>query len=107
MIRRKLLILTAAVLLTPAFSLAQQTPPDDKARDTALKAKAYDLLESLATQISTLQSPENRARIGSNIAWSLWPHDEKRARAIFAAVGQDLNLGLQPPDRSDPQSSMT
>src|ERR1043165_734499 len=105
--RYKLLILIALLLLSPAFSLAQQTQPDDKAADTALKAKAYELLESLSTQISTLQSPENRARIGSNIAWSLWPHDEKRARALFTEVGQDIRLGLQPRESRDPQSEHT
>jgi hypothetical protein len=107
MIRIRLLVLTAAVLLSPSFSLAQQTRPDDKAGDTALKAKAYELLESLATQISTLQSAENRARISSNIAWSLWPHDEKRARTLFVEAGQDIRSGLQPPERNDPQNEHT
>ncbi len=93
MIRRKVLILAAVLFLNPAFSFAQ-------AGDTALKQKAYDLLESLSTQISTLQSAENRARIGSNIAWSLWPHDENRARALFVSVGQDIRLGWQPVEGS-------
>jgi len=75
MIYRKLLILFAVIFLIPALSFAQETRPDDKAAETALKAKAYELLESLATQISTLQSAENRARIGANIAWSIWSHD--------------------------------
>ena len=107
MIRIKLLVLTAAVLLSPALSLAQETRPDDKAGDTAIKAKAYDLLESLAGQLSTLQSAENRARIASNIAWSLWPHDEKRARSLFVEAGQDIRSGLQPPERNDVQSEHT
>ena len=105
MIYRKLLILIAVIFLTPALSVAQEARPNDKAADTALKAKAYDLLESLATQISTLQSAENRARIGSNIAWSIWPHDEKRARTLFNAVGQDITLGLNPPE--DPADEHT
>jgi hypothetical protein len=93
MIRSKILIL-AVLLLNPAFSFAQ-------AGDTALKQKAYELLESLATQTSTLQSAENRARIGSNIAWSLWPHDETRARALFVSVGQDIRLGWQPRENEE------
>ncbi|HET6978475.1 MAG TPA: hypothetical protein VFI24_19245 [Pyrinomonadaceae bacterium] len=100
MIRRKVLILAAVLFLSSASSFAQ-------AGDPALKEKAFDLLESLSTQIGALQSAENRARIGSNIAWSLWPHDEKRARAILIAVGQDINLGLQPPERTDPQGQTT
>jgi hypothetical protein len=105
---RRLLILTAVVLLSPTITLAQQsnsTRPDEKTE--ALKEKAYSLLESLANQISTLQSAENRARIGSNIAGSLWPHDEKRARALFVVVGEDIKLGLKPPDSDNPQDNNT
>jgi len=107
MIYRKLLILFAVIFLIPALSFAQETRPDDKAAETALKAKAYELLESLATQISTLQSAENRARIGSNIGWSIWPHDEKRARALFNEVGQDIRLGLKPPEFDNPEEERT
>lgn len=108
MIGSKLLILIAVIFLTPALSLAQQTNStrvDEK--DAALKAKAYELLQSLATQTSTLQSAENRARIGSNIAWSLWPHDEVRARALFVSVGQDIRLGWQGLEANDPADEHT
>ena len=103
MIRRILLILTAVILLNPTSLCAQET----RLVDTELKAKAYELLESLATQIGTLQSAENRARIGSNIADSIWSHDEKRARALFVAVGQDIRWGLAPPESNDRQSQLT
>ncbi|HSK62672.1 MAG TPA: hypothetical protein VK893_02485, partial [Pyrinomonadaceae bacterium] len=63
--------------------------------DPALREKAFKLLESLAGQIGSLQSVENRARIGSNIAGSLWPHDEQRARAMFQLVTEEIKLGLQ------------
>ncbi len=110
MIGSKLLILIAVIFLTPAFSLAQQsnsTRVDDKDGNAALKAKAHELLESLATQINTLQSAENRARIGSNIAWSLWPHDENRARALFVSVGQDIRLGFQPRENKETVDEQT
>src|ERR1051325_11105659 len=63
--------------------------------DEALRQKAFDLLESLAAQISILQSPENRARVGANIADSLWDHDERRARTLLVSVQDDINAGLQ------------
>ena len=107
MIYRKLLILLAVICLSSASSLAQETRPDDKTDETALKAKAYELLESLATQISTLQSAETRARIGSNIAGSIWSHDEKRARALFTEVGQDIRLGLKAPENDNPEEERT
>lgn len=91
------LILIAALLVWPAVVLGQQntTEPKQKLSDAELKEKAYDLLESLATQTSTLQSPENRARIGSNIVGSIWSHDEKRARSLLISIGEDIRSGLQ------------
>lgn len=76
---------------------AQQTNPsnNDQAAAAALREKAFNVLETLANQIGSLQSAENRARIGANIADSIWQHDESRARALFASVEQDINLGLQ------------
>ena len=59
------------------------------------RQKAIELLQSVATQLGSLQSAENRARIGANIADSLWPHDEKRARAIFIGIEDDINWGLR------------
>ena len=89
------LILT--LLLFPPLAAAQQPNPSDKTEtdDTALREKAFDLLESLVDQIGTLQSAENRARLLSNIAGSLWTHDEKRARAVLASVENDIKAGLQ------------
>ena len=90
--------LLLAVLFCFQATPAQQTnSPTDKqaAADAALRAKAYTLLDSLSEQLSSLQSAENRARIGSNIAESIWSHDEKRARDLFALVADDIKLGLQ------------
>jgi len=82
-------IITAIlVLLLCAITHAQQTTDD------ARRQKAVELLQSLATQLPNLQSAENRARIGANIADSLWAHDEKRARALFISIEDDINWGL-------------
>jgi hypothetical protein len=63
-----------------------------------LREKAFNLLESLADQVNSLQSGENRARLGSNIADSLWNHDEKRARTLLVSVQNDIRTGLQTPE---------
>lgn len=88
------LVVILAVLFRPA--LAQDSPLTDKPQtnDTALREKAFNLLESAAGQLNTLQSPENRARLGANIADSLWDHDEKRARALFALAQEDIKAAL-------------
>jgi hypothetical protein len=93
------LLILIIVALCPVYVHAQQK--DDA--EAELREKAYKLLETLAGQLSTMQSPENRARIGSNIAWSLWPHNEARARELFTMVQQDINAGLQVTETDDPE----
>ena len=56
---RYLLLLLVAVALTPAKTFCQQV--SDKQADEVLRHKAYKLLESLAEQIGSLKSGENRA----------------------------------------------
>jgi hypothetical protein len=87
------LILIVTLLLCP-LSASAQKPESKTTEEAALKAKAFELLESLSTQLTNLQSAENRARLGANIADSLWPHDEKRARALFTTVGEDIKVAL-------------
>ena len=97
MIRRLVSFPVLIVVLLLCFPVAggQQSSSNTNDKDAELRQKAFELLESLAGQISTLQSTENRARMGSNIAASLWAHDEKRARALFRLAEDDIKLGLQ------------
>ncbi len=92
------LLILIIVALCPVYVRAQLKDPDAELRE-----KAYQLLETLAGQLNTMQSPENRARVGSNIAWSLWPHNEARARELFTMVQQDINAGLQVTETDDPE----
>ncbi|HKR13873.1 MAG TPA: hypothetical protein VJT15_17550 [Pyrinomonadaceae bacterium] len=89
-------ILPLAVLLSIAIftgsTRAQTTQNDETA---ALREKAFALLASVAGQFGALQSAENRARLGANIADSLWPHDEKLARAALFQVETDIRAELQ------------
>jgi hypothetical protein len=85
------LLILIVVALCPVYVRAQQKD----AAEAELREKAYSLLESLAGQIGTMQSSENRARVASNIAGSIWTHNETRARELIALVQQDINAGLQ------------
>ena len=98
--------LNIAILLLLLFSV---THAQDKAQttDAARREKAVELLQSLATQVSNLQSAENRARIGANIADSLWAHDEKRARALFIGIEDDINWGLRVREIKNPEDDYT
>ena len=86
------IIIAILVLLLCPVVHAQDKP---QTTDAARREKAVELLQSLAAQLPTLQSAENRARIGANIADSLWTQDEKRARALFIGIEDDINWGLR------------
>ena len=93
------------VALCYGVNQAQQsssTSENEQTADARLREKAFALLESLSGQLTTLQSPENRARIGSNIAESLWNHDEKRARSLLALAEDNIKIGLQDLDPTNP-----
>jgi hypothetical protein len=64
----------------------------------ALREKAYKLIDSVAGQLGTLQSAENRARMGANIVDTLWKQDEERARALLRVVQEDIKTELQKRD---------
>lgn len=94
-----LALLIAIVLTSSQLAHAQQNSTGNtQPAEAELREQAFNLLESLADQIGTLQSAENRARMGSNIAASLWTHNEKRARDLFTVVEDDIKLGLQIPN---------
>jgi hypothetical protein len=107
--RFSLLALIATVLLLGNNSFAQRNDSgqESKDADAALRDKAFGLLESLAGQIHTLQSAENRARIGANIADSLWQHDERQSRNLFIAVGEELQTALPNLALDDPTDIQT
>ena len=98
-----LVVAILSLLLCSPLTHAQDT----KTADTARRQKAVELLESLAGQVSSLQSAENRARIGANIAESLWKHNENRARALFISIEDDINLGLLDRDLSVSEDALT
>lgn len=104
------LVLIVALVLCSGHAHAQlntSTGENAQTTEAALRERAFNLLESLAGQINTLQSGENRARLGSNIAASLWSHDEKRARALLVSVEGDIKTGLQSRDSDDPRDVHT
>lgn len=101
------IVVILKVLLCPVYAQDTLTTNKPQTKDAALREKAFALLESAAGQLNTLQSPENRARLGANIADSLWEHDEKRARALFAMAQEDIKAGLNREVGDDPKELHT
>jgi hypothetical protein len=97
------LFIIGSVLLFSFSARSQEIIPlhgsDESA--TGLHKKAVDLLQTVAGQVDSLRSGENRARIRSNAAEALWDHDEKRARSLFAAVEEDIKTGLNDTDSDE------
>ena len=99
-----------SVLLFSFSARSQQPAPLrglDESGAVALRKKAIDLLESVAGQVDSLHSAENRARIGSNVAELLWNHDEKRSRSLFAAVEADIKTAFNDSDLNDAANTRT
>lgn len=102
------LMLLVALTFCQRPAQAQQTSENaEKTKNSELREKAFATLESLAGQLGTLQSAENRARIGANIAESLWSKDETRARALFLVVQDEIKSRLIVPDIEDQSELQT
>ena len=92
------------ILLFSASVVAQESAPGrglDERPTAITRKKAIDLLELVASQVESLRSAENRARIRSNVAVLLWEHDEKHARRLFALVEEDIKAGFRDVDSKD------
>ena len=102
MSHRSSFIIVTVLLLVCSFSAQSQEPASSGGLDqnaaAAMRKKAIGLLESVAEQLGSLRSAENRARIGSNVADSLWDQDQKRSRDIFAAIEEDIKAGFNDAD---------
>jgi hypothetical protein len=97
MSHRFLICTTFLVFLFSVSARSQEPAPAEKSDQStaaATREKAIALLSSVAGQVNTLRSAQNRARIGSTTAELLWGIDEKRSRQLFSAVGEDIKLGF-------------
>jgi hypothetical protein len=101
MSHRPLLISVIAFVLLFSCSVRSQEAAPGRGSDesvVAVRKKAIELLESVAGQVDSLHSSENRARMGSIVAELLWDHDEKRSRSLFALVEDDIKAGFNDTD---------
>ncbi|HSS22084.1 MAG TPA: hypothetical protein VLL54_18590 [Pyrinomonadaceae bacterium] len=99
-------VLSIFLLSVPARS-QESTASASKDDGTAaeLRKKGVDLLQSVAGQIQSLSSGENRARMSSISGALLWKYDEKRARELFTAARDEIMTGLA--DNNDRDDATT
>jgi hypothetical protein len=93
------------LLALPLVSSAQQRFEKTDSPETPEQKKAFELLETVASRIATLRSPENRTALSCVVADLLWTKDEKRARELFEGVTKDMASVINLIDPSDNQSA--
>lgn len=92
------------LLALPLVSSAQQRFEKTDSPETPEQKKAFELLETVASRIATLRSPENRMALSCVVADLLWTKDEKRGRELFEGVTKDMASVISLIDPSDNQS---
>lgn len=109
---RTLLTLMLVLLAFPSRAAAQTagTPtssPEGESvskqkRDAQeeLEKKALAMLDDTIGDARSLRTLENRVRVLASAAELLWPRDEKRARAIFAEVMEQIGQASAKPERN-------
>lgn len=75
---------------TPAAP-AGKTPEEKEEAREELRKKTFALLEVVVGDARALRVPENRVRVLAGAADLFWPHDEKRARALFREAAAHVN----------------
>ena len=104
--RLALVALSLLLLVVPGTASAQDLAnggPGSEKPDPAKEKKAFDLLQTISEQVTSLHSPSNRVRAECLIADLLWARDEKRSRALFKSAADDVVAEVSNIDFSDPE----
>ncbi len=81
---RTFLVLLLVIPIVRAQSASPETSLTEQKKARAEREKkTLALVDEIIKGTQSLKLPENRIRIGVALAGSLWPRDEKRARALF------------------------
>ncbi|MFN2456266.1 MAG: hypothetical protein ABR577_18860 [Pyrinomonadaceae bacterium] len=107
------LILSISLASTVVFAQSAETqatentttPPQAEAQEREKKALA--LLDSVITEARSFRLAENRIRVQAAAADSLWPRDEKRARALFKEAMNELAEIMRAIDDTDQQQYLS
>ncbi len=87
------LLLTVLLLTLPSLAAGQEPAPAPT-EDTAMTKHAFELLDLVAENVSSLRSLDNRVYVASTLADLLWTRDEKRARGLFDTVTKEMVAAL-------------
>jgi hypothetical protein len=92
------------LLLLPGIVLAQETTAENgNPTENTNEKKAFELLDTVASKITSLKSPDNRIAISCGVAELMWKKDEKRARTLFENAMKEMSDMIANIDLTDPQ----
>jgi hypothetical protein len=80
-----LIVFSSVVAQSPPQQDSTKQEQERKVQEE-LEKKALVLLDEIIKEAQSLKLPENRIYVQASAADLLWPHDEKRARALFKEV---------------------
>jgi len=98
------LFVLVCLLALPSLAQAQDAAPTPSEETTMAETQALELLDSIADGIPSLRNSGNRIYLTSAVADLLWTTDERRARALFEMVTQDMVAATAALDPSDQQT---
>lgn len=105
MSRPRALLLIAVCLLALQFLAKAQDAAASANEDTkAVEKQGLELLDTIAEGIPSLRNSGNRVYLMSAVADLLWTTDEKRARALFEIVQQEMVAATAGFDPGEQQS---
>ena len=101
---RSHLLIVVCLLTLPSLAAAQEAAASATEDAKAVEKQALELLDTIAQGIPSLRNSGNRVYLMSAVADLLWTTDEKRARALFEIVKQEMVAAAADFDPSDQQS---
>jgi hypothetical protein len=93
-----LLVWTGSIVRAQEFATTAEKPIP------APEKKAFDLLQTIAGQITNLHARSNRIQAECVVADMLWVSDEKTARSLFKTLSGEMVALIADTDFSDQQS---
>jgi len=91
---RSYLLIAVCLLTLPSLARAQEEAASATEDAKAAEKQALELLDSITQAIPSLRNSGNRVYLTSAVADLLWSKDEKRARALFEIVKQEIVAAL-------------
>jgi len=87
---RALLSIAVCLVTLQSLVIAQEAAANENEDTKVLEKQGLELLDTIAEGIPSLRNSGNRVYLMSAVADLLWTTDEKRARALFEIVKQEM-----------------